>query len=283
MNILFCGDAGIRKGVLLSTLSLLRTCPQPLDIYLLTAAVDGSDRCFKPIPQAFVDNLGDLVASAPQGGTVRLFDVTDRFCANPPVANMATRFTPCCMFRLYADLVPELPDKLLYLDYDVVARLDCSALYAADVSEYEVAGVLDYYGRWLFSNSPVNHDYLNSGVLLMNLESMRKSGLLARCRAQCASKKMFMPDQSALHDQLRRRLILPRRYNEQRRLRADTVLQHFSTTWRAFPFPHTVAVKPWQEDAMHQRLNLHEYDDLLAAYRQVAPKIINDQEKEVPV
>lgn len=33
---------------------------------------------------------------------------------------MGTRFTPCCMLRLYADRIPELPDRLLYLDTDVL-------------------------------------------------------------------------------------------------------------------------------------------------------------------
>ena len=279
MNVLFCGDSGICKGVLLSTMSLLRTCTQRLDIYLLTAGVRGPSRSFQPIPPAFAHRLDELVREAPQGGAVRRIDISEHFNACPPTANMATRFTPCCMLRLYADLVPELPDRLLYLDYDVVARLDCAGLYGMDLEGYEVAGVLDYYGRWLFSSEWNDHDYLNSGVLLMNLARIRETGLFERSRRQCATKRMFMPDQSALNDQLIARLILPRRFNEQRKLQPDTVLQHFSTTWRLFPVPHIVTVKPWQEEAMHKRLKLHEYDDLLAAYSQRAKELLDEPTK----
>ncbi len=35
---------------------------------------------------------------------------------------MKTRFTPCCMLRLFADEILELPDKILYLDNDVICR-----------------------------------------------------------------------------------------------------------------------------------------------------------------
>lgn len=61
-------------------------------------------------------------------------------------------------------------------------------------------------------------------------------------------------------------MILPRKYNEQRRLHADTVLQHFTTSFRLFPWFHTVSVKPWNRYGLHNTLRLHEYDDLLAEY-----------------
>ena len=38
---------------------------------------------------------------------------------------------------------------------------------------------------------------------------------------------MIMPDQTALHKLGKRRLYLPRRFNEQRGLREDTVVKHF--------------------------------------------------------
>ena len=75
-----------------------------------------------------------------------------------------------------------------------------------------------------------------------------------------------MPDQSAINKLCRDKLICPRRYNEQRKLHKDTVFQHFTTSFRFFPWFHTVSVKPWDINRMHKVLHLHEYDDLLYEY-----------------
>jgi hypothetical protein len=80
---------------------------------------------------------------------------------------------------------------------------------------------------------------------------------------------MFMPDQSALHQLVTRQRLLPRRYNEQRRLHAETIFQHFTTSFRFFPWVHTLTVKPWEVTAMHDRLKLHEYDDILTDYQKI--------------
>jgi hypothetical protein len=84
---------------------------------------------------------------------------------------------------------------------------------------------------------------------------------------------MFMPDQSALNKLAFTKRIAPRRFNEQRRLHADTVFQHFTTSFRIFPWIHTLTVKPWQVDQMHRKLKLHEYDDLLSQYQQIVASL----------
>jgi len=43
-------------------------------------------------------------------------------------------------------------------------------------------------------------------------------------------------------------------------------MQHFTTSFRFFPWIHTVTVKPWQVDMVHKKLKLFEYDDLLNEY-----------------
>ena len=75
-----------------------------------------------------------------------------------------------------------------------------------------------------------------------------------------------MPDQSALNKLASAKKIMPRKYNEQRILKEDTVLQHFTTTFRFFPWIHTVSVKPWEKEKMHSILKLYEYDELLEQY-----------------
>lgn len=266
MNILYSGDKNIKRGLLLSLLSLARNTAEPLNVYVLTADIEHGGRRWEAMPGAFAPYLTEELRAVNPRSSVEIIDVSELFRRELPERNMDTRFTPGCMVRLFADEVPVLPDKLLYLDYDVVARKDIGELYHTDISDYEMAGVLDYYGSWFFYRSWPRRDYVNSGVLLLNMDMIRRTALFARCRELMKTKWMFMPDQSALNALCDHKLLLPRRYNEQRRLHADTVLQHFSTSFRLLWYPHMVNVKPWQADKVHGVLGLREYDDLLAEY-----------------
>ena len=266
MNILYCGDRNTERGILLSLLSIIKHTAAPLEVHLITATVPTEKKTHVPISNAFVYRLEEVLREANPQSAAFLHDATTLFRAQPPLANMATHFTPCCMLRLYADLVTNVPDKILYLDYDVVANAPIDALWETDVSNVEFAGVLDYYGSWFFRKDIRRADYMNSGVLLLNMARIRQTGLFAKCRERCALVRMFMPDQSALNKLADRKMELPRRFNEQRELQSDTVLQHFSTSFRLFPVVHIVSVKPWQQERMHRILKLHAYDDVLEAY-----------------
>ena len=266
MNILFCGDGNIADGVLISVLSLIKNIREPLNVYILTATVTSGSTRFDALKPQFAEFLEKQVKKEIAESSVRLIDITELFSADPPTANMATRFTPCCMLRLYADLVPELPDKILYLDNDVICRKDPSEFYGQDMENTELAGSLDYYGSWFFKNSFFERDYLNSGVLLLNLRKIRTTELFKKCRERCRSTEMFMPDQSAINKLTTYKRICPRKFNEQRKLKKDTVFQHFTTSFRFFPWFHTVSVKPWNIDGIHNTLSIHEYDDILCRY-----------------
>lgn len=266
MNILYCGDSNIEEGLALSALSLLDHQTEPLHLYVLTAGLTWQGKTYRPISSESLQKLEFYLQRRSPESTVSRFDITELMLSNLPEANMGTRFTPCCMLRLYADRIPELPSRLLYLDTDVLCRGDLSEFYHQDLGRAELAGVLDYYGRWFFRNRPLHMDYLNSGVLLLNLDRIRQTRLFAWCLERCRTKNMFMPDQSAINKLAEEKRILPRKYNEQRKLKRDTVLQHFTTSFRLFPLFHTVSVKPWDREGLHNTLELHEYDGLLAEY-----------------
>lgn len=275
MNILYCGDRNIANGVILSVLSLLECIDIPLNIYILTMQLETEAKTFYGLSQSFADYLDKLVKEYNQNSSVMLIDATDLFISQPPTANLETRFTPCCMLRLFADKIEQLPDRLLYLDNDVICRSDCSDFYFQDIEQYELVGVLDYYGRWFFRNNILRADYLNSGVLLLNLAKIRQTGLFEKCRQRCQEKKMFMPDQSAINKLATAKKIDKRKYNDQRKLHDDTVFQHFTTSFRFFPYIRTVSVKPWQIDKVHSVLKLHEYDQLLNKYLAVKSDMEN--------
>ncbi len=261
MNILFCGDDGVCEGIFLSALSLCKYNSQPLHIFLLTASIG----THAAISQSFANILLNALREKNESSTVTLLNITEALHACLPLANMQTRFTPLCMLRLFADSIPEIPEKILYLDADVLCCADCSALYSTDIADVEIAGVPDRYGKWFFCNI-FRHDYLNSGVLLLNIQAIRQSGLFRKCRLLCREKRMFMPDQSALN-KLAIKKKLPQKYNEQGKPRQDTVLKHFTTFFRFFPFFHAVTVKPWDTEKLHTKLQIYQFDDIIEDYQ----------------
>jgi len=277
MNILYCGDENIENGLIISILSLLKNVKEELKIYVLTMDMQSEKKRFRSISDESINILNERVKQNNEKSFVKKIDITELFENSVPTKNMQTRFTPYCMIRLFADEIGELPDKILYLDTDVVCRKDFTEFYNQDISDYELVGVLDHYGKWFFKKNIFRMDYINSGVLLLNLAKIKETGLFKECRKLCREEEMFMPDQSAINRLSVEKKILPRKYNEQRKLRKDTVFQHFTTSFRFFPWFHTLTIKPWQIDRVHEELNITEYDDIFAEYE----NMIQDMKKEV--
>lgn len=261
MNILFCGDNGVCQGIYLSALSIIKNTEKEICIYILTASVSKH----KAIDRSFADELQTVISEKNSNSKVVLIDISRLFADYLPLCNMNTRFTPLCMLRLFADMVPEIPDKILYLDTDVLCRADFSELYDSDISETEICGVPDRYGKWFFGNI-LKHNYLNSGVLLMNMKNIRQSGLFKKCRNLCRDKKMFMPDQTALNKfAIKRKVDV--KYNAQGKIKNDTVFKHFTTFFKFFPYIRAVTIKPWNVEMLHNELKIFEFDNILDEYK----------------
>ncbi len=267
MNILFCGDKSIEDGLIIAIVSILKNTEETLHIYILTMRTDPQNTTFSPLSQKTASFLDEYVKKKDPENSVTLTDITDLFTDDPPAANMDTRFTPYCMLRLYIDEIEGMPDRILYLDSDVIVRRSIENFYHQDMEGWEVSGSLDYWGKWFFRTSPFHMDYINSGVMLINLKMIRETGLFAKCREMCRDKQMFMPDQSAINKLSQAKKICSGKYNEQRKLRKDTVIQHFTTGFRFFPILHTFTVKPWEIEQVHKKLRLTEYDDILGEYQ----------------
>ncbi|HAT55416.1 MAG TPA: glycosyl transferase [Lactobacillus sp.] len=266
MNILFCCDHSVEDGVLIATLSLLKHVKEPLHIYVLTMSVTSKKGHMMPVSNQMIDCIQHELVKVDPKSTVVKIDCTALFNQAPPQANMASRFTPYSMLRLYADLIPQLPDRILYLDADIVCRQSFSRFYHQDLTNTEFVGVLDHYGKWFFHHELKVYDYVNSGVLLLNLAYIRHTGLFKRARYLCETRQKFMPDQAALNKLSHTKRIAPERFNEQHRIQPDTVFQHFTTSFKFFPWVHTFTVKPWEVQRVRSELGLHDYDDVLGKY-----------------
>ena len=267
MNILYCGDKGIKDGVLVSILSLIKYNKEPLHIYILTINYEDTV-AFADKSAKFLDKIVKKVNSK---SFVKKIDATDVFVKNLPQKNMGSYFTPCSMLRLYADKISELPkDRILYLDYDVVCRGSLSEFYNINLSGIEAAGVLDIYGKYFYHYNFPKTDYMNSGVMLFNMEECKKSGMFDRAVKLCQKRWMMLADQAALNKSIKKRKLLPRKYNEQgERPKEDTVLHHFSNNFKFWPYFHVQKVKPFEVEKIHKILKITEYDDILKKYKEL--------------
>ncbi len=267
MNILYCGDKGIKDGVLVSILSLIKYNKEPLHIYILTINYEDTV-AFADKSAKFLDKIVKKVNSK---SFVKKIDATDVFVKNLPQKNMGSYFTPCSMLRLYADKISELPkDRILYLDYDVICRGSLSEFYNMDLSGVEAAGVLDIYGKYFYHYNFPKTDYMNSGVMLFNMEECKKSGMFDKAVKLCQKRWMMLADQAALNKSIKKRKLLPRKYNEQgERPKEDTVLHHFSNNFKFWPYFHVQKVKPFEVEKIHKILKITEYDDILKKYKEL--------------
>ena len=268
MNILYCGDKGISRGVLVSILSLVKNNLDPLCIYIMTI----NYRDTVAFTKRSAGFLNKLVKEKNPKSFVKLIDATDVFVKNLPKKNMGSYFTPCSMLRLYADKIPELAklDRLLYLDYDVVCRKDISEFYNTDLDGIEVAGVLDIYGKHFYHYHGLKQDYMNSGVMLFNMKECIKNKMFEKTVRLCKERWMMLADQAALNKSIKHRKLMPREYNEQNeRPEKDTVLHHFSNNFKFWPYFHVQKVKPFEIERIHNILKITEYDDILKEYRKL--------------
>ena len=94
-------------------------------------------------------------------------------------------FSVASWYRLLlSDLLPEQIDKCIFLDDDICVRTDLSNLYNTDLEDNYVAGVLacGYYiieskHHCKLLNIPSTKQYINTGVILYNLNKLRKDNI----------------------------------------------------------------------------------------------------------
>ena len=154
-----------------------------------------------------------------------------------------------------------MPDKLLYLDVDILFNRDIRLLYDIDITEYEYAAARDHYGKYL-----LNPNYINAGVLLFNMKKIRETGLLEKSRKLIKEKKLVFADQSAVYRSTTKKKMLPQRFNDQNFLHKHTVVRHFSKRLFYLPYPHTDNIKQWRVSDIHRIFGYYVFDDILYEY-----------------
>ena len=274
-NILFCGNGKVFDGVLTCMLSILKRteAKEPFCFYIFTMDVTRIKPEYTPISGRMIAFLEKTAKEYNSGNQVVSVDVTglyEKWFGGCP--NEDAYCSPYTLLRLLADLVPGMPDKLLYLDVDILFQRDIRLLYDIDVSSVEYAAARDHYGKYL-----INPRYINAGVLLLNVEEIKKNGLFARARKLIQTKKLVFADQSAIIRSTHSKKLLPQKFNDQKFLHKHTVVRHFSKRLFYLPYPHTANIKQWDVSSLHRIFHYYEFDDILYEYIYLKKRFLKEE------
>lgn len=278
VNILFCGNDGVFDGMLTCALSVFKrsNTDDGVKFFIFTMDASHIKSTYTPISDEKIAFFESVIKSYGEKNEVVKVDVTkfykDEFSGCP---NEQTSYSPYAILRLFADTVDIMPDKLLYLDVDIMFNRDVHLLYDIDVEDYEYAAARDHYGKFL-----INFNYINSGVLLLNLKRIRETGLFAKARKMIQTQKILFVDQTALYKSTTRKKMLPQRFNDQKFLHPHTVVRHFSKRLFWLPYPHTDNVKQWQVSRIHKTFGYYVFDDILYEYVYLKEKFNRETQNE---
>lgn len=265
INLMFCGNQKMFDGLIISLLSISKHTNEDLTVYLLTMDLSKHKKEYVPITEKQRKTIENMLKKKNENDKVILMDITDVYLDYMKFnINKFTHYTPYIFLRILSDKVDGLPDKILYLDTDIVCYRDIKEIYDTNIEGYEIAAALDYLGR-----KAIDDKYMNSGVVLMNLKEIRKTGCFEKARKMCKEKKMILPDQTAINKCCTKKIWLEDKCNEQHERKEDTIIRHFSMTYRGFPYPKLVNIKPWQVDKIHKVYKIHDFDDILEEYEKI--------------
>lgn len=269
INILLCGNKKVFDGALTELLSIINRTKETIYCYIFTMNLSRLKPDYISITDEQIDFLNEVVQEKNKNNKVFKVDVTKLYEEKfGKCKNEGAYCTPYTLLRLLADLIPEIPDKILYLDIDMMVNKDIAELYNIDISNYEYAAVKEKYGSVF-----IWPDYINAGMLLLNIKKIKETGLLEKARHLIKTKKMLFADQDAIYRSTTKKLLLPRKYNEQSSFkRQDTVICHFCKRLMWLPYPHTENYKQWHIDEMHKELKCHRFDEDLKEYKKLKEK-----------
>ena len=278
INLLLCGNYKVFDGALTELISITNKTKESITCYIFTMDVSRIKPDYTAITDKQIDFLNRVVKSKNSKNRVIKIDVTALYEKEFGKCKNETAYcTPYTLLRLLADLVENIPDKLLYLDIDMMVAKDISNLYNIGISNYEYAAVREKYGSKI-----IRPDYVNAGMLLLNMKKIKETKLLEKARNLIKTRKLLFADQDAIYWSTTKKLLLPRIYNEQSKFnKKDTVICHFCKRLLLYPNPRIENFKQWQIEEVHKVLRCYSFEEDLNEYMEWKKKYLeNEQEGE---
>lgn len=184
--VVFCFDANYANYAAVATYSLHQNTSSALNIYWIIPAEEKDD--IVPIQQILLQ----------RGLQIRLL------CADTSMFSdwkVVGHFSRGMYLRL---LIPDLLSerKAIYLDSDTLVLGDLTELYESDMQQNLIGGVIDI-NEGINSKIPRSDGdiYINSGVLVMDLDALRADRFLKKCTEiyRQYAQLTILPDQCVIN------------------------------------------------------------------------------------
>ncbi|MHA8051671.1 glycosyltransferase family 8 protein [Aquirufa sp. ROCK-SH2] len=121
------------------------------------------------------------------GGSIEILEISNEMYATFPMPknNLNGHISRATYLRLFiGELLPKSINKVIYLDSDIIIRNNIHDLWDVNLEGFALAGVRQIFNEdidRLRLNIPSRYGYINAGVLLINLEYLRKIDFLKIC------------------------------------------------------------------------------------------------------
>lgn len=138
----------------------------------------------------------------------RVLNVSDQTFFGRSGANAGTRFTYMSLMRVTYPILLDC-DRVINLDIDTICNDSLQEIFDEDLT-----------GKWYAAvpepekSRKIERAYYNAGVVVFNLEQMRKDGAAEKLINLLNTNKMAFVDQDAINSYPQYGKVLPVRYNE---------------------------------------------------------------------
>ena len=152
-------------------------------------------RCYKGLVDWQKDKLRTIVRYFDKNSRITFIDAKSfylKYLDGGP--NKYSAFTPYATLRLAADLILPEVDHVLYLDCDVAVTGNISGVY------HDYINRDCDYAAWIAKGARDGKGEMISGVMILNLDRIRQSGLLSNARKNYLTNSYVFPDQHAIED-----------------------------------------------------------------------------------
>lgn len=276
VNILLSGNNKVFDGALSELISITNKTKEAITCYIFTMDLTRVKEDYKCIDDKQIEFLNKIVKEQNKNSKVIKIDVTQIYEEEFGHGKNENAYcTPYTLLRLLADKIPDMPEKLLYLDIDMMVAGDISELYNIDVTDYEYVAVKEKYGSKF-----IRYDYINAGMLLLNMKKIKETRLLEKARQLIKKRKLPFADQDAIFWSTTKKKLIPRRFNEQRSFnKDDTLICHFCKRLCFNPYPHVTNYKQWHIDEIHKYYKCYKFDNDLEEYLKQKAEFENKKEE----
>jgi len=220
-------------------------------------------------------NIDIVKQSETDDVTINFRDITNDITAIKDKLKGLYHFSVEMYYRLFIENIFPQYDKVIYLDCDIVVLGDISKLYNIDLEGNWLAGVTchivkehEVFSKYVKASTgidPIN--YINSGILLMNMKKLREVNLAEQFMYVLSTYNVDVidPDQAYINFLCRGHIkYLPNGWNKEAidtPLQGDLNIVHYA-----------LYKKPWQYDDVINQEYFWQYAKLSPFYDEIVAK-----------